>query len=266
MRTSRTRLHAHLTVTDFSLQIGFSVLVGLAITAGLTFAVHEYVEARRKRQPMGGTNVRISLSAIAPNVLIYLVIAPWWALVYQQVAALTSRSLPMTVATLALAFVACDLSYYVEHRVAHKVRILWRMYHGTHHTSDVYNIPLAYRVNFINQFFSPLFYIPWLLLGLHPLVVLGFQLFVFHYQAWIHTESIGQLGILDRLINTPGNHRMHHSSDPAHQAVNLGGVTMLWDHLFRTYCPPQSYVSYGIANVPPTKTYLGIYLDPWRNR
>lgn len=265
MSISRARSRDRLTVSDFSLQLGFSILVGLAITAGLMFAAQEYLQARRAGRPMDSVNVRISLSAIAPNVLVYLVIAPWWALVYQQVASLTSQSLPINFATLAIAFVACDLSYYVEHRVAHRTRILWRMYHGTHHTSDAYNIPLAYRVNFINQFFSPLFYIPWLLLGLHPLVVLGFQLFVFHYQAWIHTENVGHLELLDKLINTPGNHRMHHSSDPKHQAVNLGGVTMLWDHLFRTYCAPQNDVQYGITNVPPSKSYLGIYLDPWRN-
>ena len=194
----------------------------------------------------------------------YVVLAPWWALVYQQVAATTTRELSVTLASLAMAFVACDLSYYVEHRCAHRFRILWRMYHGTHHTSDLYNIPLAYRVNFVNQFFAPIFYLPWLLLGVEPVVVLGFQLFVFHYQAWIHTESVGRLGILDRLINTPANHRMHHSSDPAHQAVNIGGVTMLWDHLFKTYCQPQDDVSYGIADTPATSTYAGIYVDPWR--
>lgn len=196
--------------------------------------------------------------------LMYVVVAPWWAFVYQNIAEWTPRTIAIDAVSLLAAFVACDLSYYVEHRCGHQIRILWRLHHGTHHHSDLYNVPLAYRVNFLTQLTTPLFYLPWLLLGFHPLVILGFQLFVFHYQAWIHTETIGRLGVLDFVINTPGVHRMHHSSDPAHQAVNLGGVTMLWDHLFRTYCTPGDEVNYGVAGIPATTTYAGVYLDPWR--
>ena len=251
-------------MTELELRLGFSVLVGLAITAGVGLAIREYAVARRAGRRSGDKNVRVSLSAIGPNVVTYVLIAPWWAIVYQHVAAHAPQTLPMNLATFGLALLACDLSYYIEHRCGHRIRFLWRWHHGTHHTADVYNIPLAYRVSFFNQFTSPLFYIPWLLLGLNPLVVLGFQLFVFHYQAWIHTETVGRLGFLDTVLNTPASHRMHHSNDPAHQAVNLGGVFLIWDHLFGTYCAPRDKVSYGIANTPPSKTYLGIYLDPWR--
>ena len=255
----------HSSVTDLQLRIGFSILVGTAITLGVIIAVKEYYDARRVGRPLDGRNIRLSLSAIGPNFITYLFVAPYWALVYQFVAGSASQTLPINIATLALAFVACDLSYYVEHRCSHQVRFLWRLHHGTHHTGHVFDIPLAYRVNFINQFLSPVFYIPWLLLGLHPLVVLGFQLFVFHFQAWLHTESIGRLGFLDRVFNTPAIHRVHHSNAPAHRAVNLGGVFMIWDHLFRTYCPPIDKVSYGIADNPATRSYLGIYLDPWKS-
>ncbi len=264
MRMLPGRSASHLSVSDFALRMGFSALVGLAITAGIVLAAREYIEARRGGRPIDGKNIRLSLSAIGPNLATYILVAPWWAIAYQSVAASAPQTLPINAASLLMAFVACDLSYYIEHRCGHQLRFLWRAHHGTHHTGDVYNIPLAYRVNFVNQFLSPLFYIPWLLLGLHPLVVLGFQLFVFHFQAWIHTETIGRLGILDRVFNTPANHRMHHSSDPKHRAVNLGGVFMLWDHLFQTYCTPQDDVSYGINNVPAPTTYSSIYTAPWK--
>lgn len=251
-------------MSDFSLRLGFSVLVGLAITAGLMLAAWEYLGRPAEPNAHTNRNVKLSLSTLGPNVFMYVVLAPWWAFVYQQMAAFTPRDVAINAASLLAAFVACDLSYYVEHRCGHRIRILWRLHHGTHHGSDLYNIPLAYRVNFLTQFTTPLFYLPWLLLGFHPMVILGFQLFVFHYQAWIHTERIGQLGFLDRVINTPGVHRMHHSKDPVHQAVNLGGVTLLWDHLFKTYCAPQDEVDYGVSGLPATSTYTGIYLDPWR--
>lgn len=80
----------------------------------------------------------------------------------------------------------------------------------------------------------------------------------------LHTERIGSLGVLDEWFNTPAIHRMHHSADPAHQAVNLGAVSMLWDRLFGTYCAPSATVEYGIANMQPSTSLAGLYLDPWR--
>ena len=251
-------------VSDFVLRLGFSVLVGTAISAGILLAVLEYYK-RRKPDAYLSRNVWLSLSMIGPNVLTYTILAPWWAFAYQQAAGLTQFSWPVTTGTLAAAFVVCDLSYFTEHSCGHRFRFLWGLHHGAHHTSDLYNVPLAYRVSFMTQFVTPVFYLPWVLLGLHPLVVLGFQLFVFHYQAWLHTEQIGRLGVLDRLINTPAVHRVHHSAAPDHKAVNLGGVLMIWDHLFRTYRPPLENLTYGIAGRPATSSYTGLYLDPWRS-
>jgi sterol desaturase/sphingolipid hydroxylase (fatty acid hydroxylase superfamily) len=257
---------SHLVVSEFSLRVVFSVLIGLVITAGLSLAVWEYAGRSRLETGYPLKNVKLSLSTLGPNILMFGVLAPYWAIVYQQIAAFTPRSIEINAASLFAAFVLCDLSYYIEHLCGHKIRVLWRLHHGTHHHSDLYNVPLAYRVSFLTQITAPLFYIPWLLLGLHPLLIVGFQVFVLHYQAWIHTETIGRLGILDRLFNTPAVHRMHHSNEPAHRAVNLGGVTLMWDHLLRTYCAPQDDVTYGVAGRPATTTYRGIYLDPWRRQ
>jgi sterol desaturase/sphingolipid hydroxylase (fatty acid hydroxylase superfamily) len=253
-------------MTEFSLRLGFSLLVGLAITAGFVLFMWEYLGQPQRWTTAVRRNMKLSLSALGPNVLMFLAIAPFWAVVYFQVAEWAPRTIDVTALSIAAAFIGCDLSYYVEHRCGHRVRFLWRLHHGTHHHSDLYNIPLAYRVSFLTQITTPVFYIPWLLLGFHPLLIVGFQVFVLHYQAWIHTETIGRLGFLDLLINTPAVHRMHHSRDPQHRAVNLGGVTMLWDHLFRSYCPPREHVDYGVSGAPPTTTYAGIYLDPWRQR
>lgn len=251
-------------MTDFELRIAISLFVGMPVSAGLLLLVFEILASRRKGLRYASKNIRLSLSAVAPNTLAYVVLAPWWALIYQQIAAWSSWQLPVSFAVIAASLVACDLSYYIEHWCSHKIRFFWRTHHGTHHNSEAYNMPLAYRVSFVSQVFTPLFYFPWLLLGFHPLVIVGCQMFVFHYQAWIHTEHIGQLGLLDRLINTPANHRMHHSRDPAHKAVNLGAISMLWDHLFSTYCRPREQVSYGVCGHSPTTTYKGIYRDPWR--
>jgi sterol desaturase/sphingolipid hydroxylase (fatty acid hydroxylase superfamily) len=253
-------------VTEFSLRIGFAVLTALAITVAFALAAWEYFGRPRPWSERARQNLKVSLSAIGPNVATFLLVAPWWAIVYFQAADYAQRNIEVTLLSLTGAFIACDFSYYIEHRCGHKIRLLWRLHHGAHHHSDLYNIPLAYRVSFLTQFTSPIFYIPWLLLGFHPLLIVGFQVVVLHYQAWIHTELIGQLGILDRWFNTPAIHRMHHSKDPAHKDVNLGGVLMIWDHLFGSYCAPEEEVSYGVAGVPATTSFAGVYLDPWKRR
>ena len=177
---------------DFELRLGFSVLVGTAITVGIMLAIYEHTR-QPTRDDYRRRNVWLSLSMIGPNALTYVLLAPWWAFVYASVAGLSQADLPVNLMTLAAAFIAADLSYFIEHSSGHRIRLMWSLHHGAHHTSDLYNVPLAYRVSFMTQLVSPLFYVPWVLLGFHPMVVLGFQLFVFHYQAWLHTEKIGRL-------------------------------------------------------------------------
>jgi sterol desaturase/sphingolipid hydroxylase (fatty acid hydroxylase superfamily) len=76
-------------------------------------------------------------------------------------------------------------------------------YHAMHHGSDAFTVATAYRVSFINQFVAPIFYLPCLLAGFNPLLIVTLQLLNVHYQAWVHTELIGRLGIIDRIVNTP---------------------------------------------------------------
>lgn len=262
----RTRSPSLSNVTEFSLRLGFATITALVITAAFALAVWEYLGRRRPWNAHARRNLYLSLSVVGPNILMFLLVAPWWALVYFQVAEWAPNSIDVSAISLIGAFIACDFSYYVEHWCGHKIRPLWRLHHGTHHNSDLYNIPLAYRVNLMTQLTSPIFYIPWLLLGFHPLLIVGFQVFVLHYQAWIHTEMIGKLGFLDRWINTPAVHRMHHSRDPAHKDINLGGILLVWDHLFGTYCAPEKKVEYGVAGLPASTTFAGVYLDTWRQR
>ena len=54
-------------------------------------------------------------------------------------------------------------------------------------------------------------------------------------QLWCHTEVIGRLPFLDRFLNTPSNHRVHHACDRAYADSNYGATFMLWDKLFGTF-------------------------------
>lgn len=244
---------------------GLSAAIAACLTVGIVLAVWEWrwLGATGRRSAAVRRETGLSLSTLLPNgLLTWAAVGPWGA-VYLAAAAWAPWHLPLNGWVLALAVVATDFSYYWEHRCAHRVAGLWRLYHGVHHTGATYTVATAYRVSCLNQLLAPAFYLPWVLLGLHPALALALQLLVFHYQAWLHTELIGPLGVLDRLFNTPANHRIHHSAALAHRDRNLGAVFMLWDHLFGTYAAPEPGLRYGIPGVPAPQHVRSLYTAPW---
>ena len=91
---------------------------------------------------------------------------------------------------------------------------------------------------------------------------MGLQVLSIHYQAWVHTEMIGTLGVVDGVFNTPANHRMHHDAESSRNAVNFGGILIVWDRLFGTYAPARDVRHYGIAGAAPPASVLSVYLMP----
>ena len=251
---------------NLALKVALSVAIAAVITAGLTTAAAELrwmrIAGRLNREAR--REMLRSLSPLPPNVVVSAMMMPVWAGLYTAASAATPLAIPTTGATILLAFLAADLSYYWEHRCAHRVRFLWSLYHAIHHSSDAYTVATAYRVSFLNQLLAPAFYIPWILLGFEPVLIIGFQLLAFHYQAWLHTELIGRRPWLDPWLNTPANHRMHHSRARIHRDVNLGAILMIWDRLFGTYARPEEGLAYGIPGMPPPRTWLALYVGPWR--
>ena len=64
----------------------------------------------------------------------------------------------------------------------------------------------------------------------------------------IHTEKVGKLGAIDKIFNTPSNHRVHHGSNPGYLDKNMGGIFMIFDHLFGTYKKETILPTYGITH------------------
>jgi sterol desaturase/sphingolipid hydroxylase (fatty acid hydroxylase superfamily) len=243
------------------------VALCLVLAAGFAIALEEWHTLRRNRQwnEMTRRDLTLSLSCIVPNTIFALALAGLWTLVYASIQRFVGLKIPTTFATTLLALVAVDFCYYWEHRTAHRVPFLWRLYHATHHSSNQFNVAVAYRVSFANHFVAPLFYVPCVLIGFEPILVVSLQLLVIHYQAWVHTELIGRLGWLDRICNTPANHRIHHSTARAHEHRNFGAIFVVWDRLLGTYCAPEPVDTYGISGTSPPRTWLALYLDPWRH-
>ena len=155
-------------------------------------------------------------------------------------------SVPKNILTLILTVIIADFIYYWEHRIEHQIRFFWA-YHSVHHSSTDYNYTVASRLSWVESCFLWIFYIPMALLGFDPLLIfLGVQISA-AYQTWIHTQKIGRLGWLEKIINTPALHRVHHASNPHYIDKNFGGILMIWDRLFRTYQPEQEKPVYGLT-------------------
>ena len=160
---------------------------------------------------------------------------------------LTPLTIPMTVWTWIFALLAADFTYYWMHRLEHEHRILWAS-HSVHHSSEDYNLTVAFRLSILEGFFEWAFLIPMILLGFNPFQAIVGLILVAQYQHWVHTERVGKLGWLDEVFNTPSVHRVHHGSNAQYLDKNYGGVLMVWDKLFGTFAREDEKVVYGLTH------------------
>lgn len=143
-------------------------------------------------------------------------------------------------------FFAVDFIYYWFHRLSHQVAIIWGS-HDPHHSSEEYNLSVALRQGSFQGIFSGPFYLPLALIGLHPIVFFTHSQFNTLYQFWIHTRSIKSLGFLEKFLNTPSHHRVHHGKNPEYIDKNHAGTLIIWDKLFGTFQPEKEEPVYGIV-------------------
>jgi sterol desaturase/sphingolipid hydroxylase (fatty acid hydroxylase superfamily) len=174
--------------------------------------------------------------------------------------------IPVNSWTILLAILFADFLYYWNHMAEHRIRLFWA-HHSVHHSSTDFNLSVALRLAWTEDFILWIFYIPLVLIGFHPLVVLLSMEAIGLYQVWIHTQKIGRLGILDKFLNTPSLHRVHHGSNPQYIDKNYGAILCVWDKLFGTYEPEQEKVIYGLteplATQNPIKINVSEYLKLW---
>ena len=246
-------------------QLALSFAIALSIGVGVAIAVEE-LRWMRRRGRLTRAAIRemwLSLSSLPPNVVVSVGLASVWVGLFEAARNLTPLRIETSALSLVPALVLADFCYYLEHRAAHRWRPLWMLYHAVHHSSPDYTVATAYRVSFVNQLVAPLFYLPCVLAGFEPLLVVALQVFTIHYQAWVHTRAIGALPPLDAIFNTPANHRMHHDAGCSAHGVNFGGVFMIWDRLFGTYSVPRPVREFGIAGSEAPRKWHELYTAPF---
>jgi len=163
--------------------------------------------------------------------------------------------------TWVIAIFAMDFTFYVGHRACHEIPLLWAM-HCVHHQSHDYNLSVGVRTPWLQPLmFSPFIFL--LALSGIPVAVLGpVYLGQQVYKLLVHTQLIGNLGILEKLFVTPKHHGTHHAYNEQYRGKNYGGVFLIWDKLFKSYVETKEKPVYGVSS-EEVHNPLRNNIDPW---
>ena len=144
-------------------------------------------------------------------------------------------SLENTISLYFVAFICIDFASYWSHRLNHKINFFWNQ-HVIHHSSEEFNLACALRQSISNVLgYSALFLVPAAVLGVpHEVITVLAPLHLFG-QFWYHTRHIGKLGLLEYILVTPSQHRVHHAINPIYIDKNLAAIFCVWDRWFGTF-------------------------------
>ncbi len=176
--------------------------------------------------------------------------------------------------TWVFAFIFYDFLYYWFHRFSHQINFLWAA-HVVHHQSEEYNLTTALRQT-SSSVGAWVFYIPSFLIGIPAEVFFVSGALNLVYQFWVHTQLIGKLGWIEKLLVTPSHHRVHHGQNQIYIDKNHGGVFIIWDKLFGTFQEElnNEKVIYGVRRAVSSfnpfwaniHTWWSLTSDAWRTK
>ncbi len=168
--------------------------------------------------------------------------------------------------TWAAGFVSVEFAYYWFHRASHRVRWLWAT-HAVHHSPEQMTLLSSLRLGWTNLLSAGwIFYVPLVLAGFAPKLVVLLLALDLRYQFFLHTEAKLRLGPLEWLLNTPSHHRAHHGRNEAYLDCNYGGVVIAFDRMFGTFRPERTDepVEFGLKEREPEGNPVRLAFREWR--
>jgi sterol desaturase/sphingolipid hydroxylase (fatty acid hydroxylase superfamily) len=172
-------------------------------------------------------------------------------------------------------FLMYEMCYWLQHWSAHKVRLLWCL-HSPHHAPRSMNM----FVGFNHSFLETLFYMPFTLgfipavLGVDPVVI---AVLTFVDVVWgniLHVSDnvvARRWGWLERFMQTPSYHRVHHARNVRYMDTNYNSITLLGDWLMGTLQPldEKEPVDFGITRNVDTASFRDVHFGEfamlWRD-
>ncbi|MHA7871447.1 MAG: sterol desaturase family protein [Hyphococcus sp.] len=219
-----------------------------------------------------GLNLMNSAIGILVSIVAPLALYLW---VFDHARVMTIEELYLS---LPAAFLIHELAYYAEHRLAHRVGLLWA-FHTIHHSSNAFNHTTAARGFYLDGKLQAVGALAAALMGVPPGVYLAVIVVKSAYGIWNHASYVGDLGWMEKVFATPRNHMVHHANQPQYIDKNYSQVLIVWDRLFGTFQPYDERPVVGLVrpvydNNPLTAQFAGFRqlwdrmktADRWRDR
>ncbi len=239
--------------------------------------------ALQRRRPCRGDGRRasrqlVNLALVALDTLVVRLVFP--VLTVGFAAAVAARGVGLFHATawpaaveIVLAMLALDLVIYWQHRLLHRVPILWRA-HRVHHSDLAFDVTLGVRFHPFEIVVSQVVKLAAVaVLGAAPAAVLLFEVVLQAGALFTHTDVALAPSLdhaLRRWIVTPSVHRVHHSVERDETDSNFGFNLIWWDRLFGTYRArarrPEATMPIGVPDFrePAQQRLLPLLVQPFR--
>jgi len=156
-----------------------------------------------------------------------------------------------------LSLALLDMVIYWQHRLFHKIPLLWRL-HKVHHADPHIDSSSALRFHPIEIIISLLIKaIAVFIIGIPALAVILFEVLLNGFAIFNHANirlPEKSEALLRRIIVTQVLHRIHHSQIMAESNCNFGFSVICWDRLFGSYAASASksdeQIDIGLAEYP----------------
>jgi len=225
---------------DASLRLICFVAIFVAV------AVWERLASRRNEPMQRQQRWRANFLLVLIDSMVVRLLIPMGAAGFaasQQWGLLHQLDLPSLLA-IGLAVVLLDGIIYWQHRLFHRIPLLWRL-HRVHHADIHLDVSSALRFHPIEILLSMVIkVVAVVLLGIDPVAVLIFEVLLNGMAMFNHGNirlPLALDGALRWLVVTPDMHRIHHSVFADEFNSNFGFNLSCWDRCFASYCDqPQA--------------------------
>ncbi len=167
-----------------------------------------------------------------------------------------------------VSLILIDFAIFFAHYLFHKVPFLWE-FHKVHHSAEVLTPITLFRMHPVDLFCTGIIVtlmnggvigLFFFLSGTTPeaILILGLNVgsFLFyitgynlrHSQIWMNYPSW-----LNKILISPAQHQIHHSSKPEHWDKNMGLIFSIWDQWFGTHYNPKKFekLKFGVDESLP---------------
>ena len=163
------------------------------------------------------------------------------------------------------AYLMWELTYWIWHYAAHRVRLFWCL-HSPHHAPSEMNMTVAWVHFFAEGYYTAAIQVPLLMIfGVQPEMVAIILVIDGTWGTFIHAGEDafknGKLWILEKFLITPSHHRVHHAKNPLYMDTNFCVLLPFWDWVFGTLQNEKDEVKieYGITREMDVTNFIDFY-------